>query len=131
MATILCMSSNLQATIDRLSRLLGREDGALGDAARATGGVPVHMDLGGVLVIDRWEAVVSYDPDDGTIAPVSDARWRTLALVKAAEKFPDLRELAPGPPSNAVVCGTCEGSGVLMGDVNCGVCLARGWLVTE
>lgn len=121
----------MQAAIELLSQILGREEGVLGDAARATGGVPVHMDIGGVLVIDRWEAVVSYDPDDGTIARVSDAGWRTLALVKAAEKFPDLRELAPVPPSNAVVCGTCEGSGFLVGDVNCGACLARGWLVTE
>jgi hypothetical protein len=121
--------STLPETISKLSQqvaLTGAHE--LSQAAAATGGLPVHADAGGVLVIDRAGSVLHYDPDAGTALQVTDVRWQTLALSKAARMFPELESLRPLRPSAAVDCPQCGGSGVVLGTTDCGRCFTTGWI---
>jgi hypothetical protein len=98
------------------------------EAARATGGVPAYEDLGGVLVVFGDGRVMHFDPDAKTVRAVSDPKWRSVALVKAAAKFSELASLVPSRPPDAATCPTCHGDGTLLGGVLCGVCGGSGWV---
>ena len=121
----------LAGAIGRLSQeaAAGGSPSEAREAAARTGGVPVHTDLGGVLVLAPDGSVLHYDPDSGQVNPVADDRWRVLALVKAARKFPELQPLRPRRPATAVACPQCGGDGVVLGGVDCGVCSGIGWTV--
>lgn len=121
--------SEVAAAIERLSReaAAGASLPEAREAAARTGGVPVHADLGGVLVLATDGSVLHYDPEGGRVSPVEDIRWQLLALVKAARAFPDLRQLRPGMPDTAVACERCGGRGVILGDLDCGACFGIGW----
>jgi hypothetical protein len=97
-------------------------------AAQATGGLPVYSDMGGVLVIAPDLRVLVYDPEV-LASKEADAHWRRVALVRAAEKFPELRSLMPQRPSDAEDCKACQGKGtVLKFQVTCGKCGGTGWV---
>jgi hypothetical protein len=93
-----------------------------------TGGLPVWSDMGGVLILKPDGSVLEYDKEEGTVRPASE-RSHTLALVEAALKHPELRALGPERPPEAHTCPQCSGSGVVMGNVVCGVCMRTGWLL--
>jgi hypothetical protein len=44
-----------------------------------------------------------------------DRTWVQLALVQAAARYPELRQLAPSRPTNALRCETCGGTGFIGG----------------
>jgi len=83
--------------------------------------------MGGVLVLAPDGSVLHYDPDGGRVSSVAEERWRVLALVKAARKFPELQPLRPRRPDAAVTCAQCGGEGVILGGVDCGECSGSGW----
>jgi hypothetical protein len=130
MTKVMTMEPQLAEALERLSReaATSAEPGVARDAARATGGLPVQCDMGGVLLLTPTGAVLHYDPEGGTIAPVSDDRWRTAAFVKAARKHPELTRLFPTKPSGAAICAQCSGSGRMFGTLDCGNCMGTGWL---
>jgi len=97
-------------------------------AAVLTGGVPVYADMGGVLVVTPDESVLLYDPESGEVSSVTEEQWVVLAFVKAAKRFPELRQLCPTRPETAVTCPQCKGEGVLLRSINCGLCFGKGWV---
>ncbi len=99
------------------------------EAAVATGGLPVHCDMGGVLVVTASGEVNYYDPERRITSPVTDSRWRTLALVKAARNHPELVSLRPVMPVEAIACARCSGTGRLFAIADCGECMGTGWLL--
>jgi hypothetical protein len=100
------------------------------EAAKNTGGLPVQCDMGGVLLLTPLGEVLHYDPERKTAASVTDSKWRTAALVKAARKYPELAALHPARPNDAVVCTQCGGVGRMFGVADCGVCMGTGWLAS-
>jgi hypothetical protein len=113
-----------QLSLDAASTAVSEE---ARQAAKATGGLPVLTDMGGVLVLTPAGEVFHYEPERG-IAKQADERWRTLALVKAALKHPELRALMPERPPTAMMCNACHGTGVILGTMDCGTCMGTGWL---
>jgi hypothetical protein len=101
------------------------------EAAARTGGIPVYADMGGILVVAPDGSVLHYDPDNGQVSPVREDCWRIVALVKAARKFPELRQLQPRKPDTASTCAQCGGEGVVFGNIDCGVCWGTGWTVNK
>ena len=103
------------------------ESSAIRQVAEATGALPVHVDMGGALVITAEGDVVQYDLETGaTVRPNED--WKVLALAKASRRFPELKELAPKKPPNAIQCPSCAGTGTMPGNTDCATCWATGWI---
>lgn len=115
----------LAAIITGLIREL-HDDRAL---AERTGALPVHADMGGLLLIAPDGAVLHHDPDTGRTESVHDS-WRLLARTSAADRFPALASLRPRRPPFAVDCHACRGAGRLdlAPDLPCGACFGTGWL---
>lgn len=124
-------SSQVAEAIRALSRDAAQHDrDEVRAAARLTGGVPVHWDLGGVLAVTPDGGVAYYDPETGEVCVEREAGWRTLARVKAARKYPELQTLLPERPGTAVTCSQCGGSGTVFGHIDCGACFGAGWIET-
>jgi len=104
-------------------------ESTLRDVALATDALPVHIDMGGALVVTTEGAVLEYDfeADATSVAPEN---FRLAALAKAARRFPELQDLAPRRPENAVTCPACAGTGVILGKMDCGTCMSLGWVAT-
>ena len=124
------MEREIVETLERLSQeaAISAESDSARRAAKATGGLPLQCDMGGVLVLTPLGTVLHYDPETGAVASVDDDRWKTAALVKAARRYPELIALFPVKPSNAVVCLQCRGTGMILGTLDCGKCMGAGWL---
>ena len=96
------------------------------EAAQATGGLPCWGDMGGFLVITPGGAILGYDLENN-VEEVRDEKWRRIALASAARMYPELCELMPTRPDNAVTCGECKGTGKVMdGQMLCSRCGAAG-----
>jgi hypothetical protein len=120
----------IEATIRDLSQQLrsSAESHEVRAAAAATGGAPVYADVGGILVILENGEVVCFDPETNAAEHVSDTRWRTVALVHGARKFPALASLLPVRAGAATTCPACGGSGTVLQNVTCATCFGLGWL---
>lgn len=133
--------SDLARTIEALARAVAETSpwAHLRAAALRVPGLPVHADMGGVLVLRSDGSVALYDEEHGRVEPVDRDPWRTLALIQAAKKYPaELRDLPPARPHDAVPCEDCGGTGEHRerddpGDGPgencpiCGACLGAGW----
>jgi hypothetical protein len=121
----------VSSAIRRLAEMAALEpaDSAAGQVARATGALPVHVDMGGAFVLTTDGTVLGYDYEtELTTDPPGE--WVTLALAKAARKFVELQSLASSVPSDAVQCPVCSGSGQVFG-WDCGKCSSTGWISVE
>jgi hypothetical protein len=98
-------------------------------AARATGGLPVWSDMGGLLVLMPTTEIIQYDLESRTLSPVHRPEWQVLALVKAARLHPELAGLMPARPATAASCDQCAGTGRLFDAVDCGQCMGTGWFM--
>ena len=95
--------------------------------------LPLYSDIGGTALLSPdgqvWE--LAWDADRPKL---TDKRWRILALVNGAERFPELRELLPVPREPAPVCPACQGAGRFSfppatdSRVLCFQCAGLGWL---
>jgi len=121
--------TKLKSTISRLSNEVAAADSSsyIREAAVRTGGVPVYADMGGVLVVAPDGSTLHYEPASRKIDAFVEERWRLLALVRAARKYPELSELRPARPETARSCRQCGGTGLVVGQVDCGVCDGTGW----
>lgn len=99
----------------RLVSLVSRKGADDPDAelARRTGALPVYRDMGGALTLTRDGSLVAYPDENGQAEPLLDPGWRTLALVAAAERFPELASLRPRGGSRP--CPVCQGTGRVLG----------------
>ncbi len=97
------------------------------EIADELGALLVYADIGGALALTVEGAVVHYDFESGvTSAP--DGNMQTLALVRAAKRFPELRDLAPRRPDTATECSMCFGRGLILDGMYCGKCFGKGWV---
>ena len=105
----------------------GESDPDLKEATLRTGALPVYADMTGALLITSAAEVVRYEFETGRINLVTAGPWRELALARAARKFPELDSLRPSRPNSSVTCPQCGGTGVTVGNVDCGMCYGLGW----
>ncbi len=116
--------------IERLVRVVATSADApeaYRDAARQTGALPVHCDMGGCLAMTPDGDIIEFDPETQSIRPVRDAAWTRRALVKAARRYDELADLLPQKPRDARVCAACGGQGVLVAGFDCAECGGLGW----
>jgi hypothetical protein len=91
--------------------------------------LPVYSDINGSLLITPSLEVIALN-NAGNLLPPSEqsGRSRLVALVSAAERYPDLQCLLPTRPEDASQCHVCEGRGwLLQPDMRCGECYVLGW----
>ncbi len=122
-------TENLPETIVRAIERLGRiaasdaTNPELQTAATQAPGLPVHHDMGGILVLRSDGSIAHYDPETERLSEVEDddkGRWRTYALIQASRKFPELSQIHPRRPDGATACDSCGGAGKLFDTVDCG-----------
>jgi hypothetical protein len=89
--------------------------------------IAIHED--GVMVrwvTEEWPGAQELD----------DRTWVNLALVQGAARYPELRDLIPTRPDNALTCDSCQGAGRIPGlpdnlkQIICG-CGGIGWLYPD
>lgn len=92
----------------------------------------IYADLGGAALLDLDGRVWMF-AWDGEAAWEDSAKWRLLALVIGAERFPELKELLPVRPALAPDCSSCQGTGTFahLRKVKCWECAGLGWLSDE
>lgn len=105
----------------------GGLDPVMQEAAAATGGLPIHCDMGGCLVLTSKGEVLQYDPEQRAVLPHVEDRWRELVLVKAARRYDTLAALLPRRPEEAVTCPACGGTGLVARTLDCATCVGKGW----
>src|SRR5688572_25819684 len=109
-------STDFAAAVQRLSSQQA-DDSTSQDAQRAarrTGGVVVHEDMNGVLVLMPDASAMIVEHETGLVQ-IADERWRLMALVKGARQFTSLKRWAPVKPSGAKSCPACNGTGSILG----------------
>jgi len=98
----------------------------------------VYCDMGGCLAV-RPDGEVLCVPDDPAMSVhiETDPIQRNLALIRATERYPDLQDLYPVRPDDAVSCSDCGGSGINPVTAHAGFeaiicrCGGTGWLPDE
>lgn len=102
--------------------------------ATKTGALPVHGSIGGSYLIDEHGRVLELNDSTNAISEVVDDKQVLLALVAAAEQYPEFKKLLPKRDSAARDCDECNGEGFLVlanVRLRCGKCLGLGWLSPE
>ena len=98
------------------------------ELAKSTGCLPVYADMGGTLLLSPSGEITCFDHGTDEIGPANDAGWESIARMFAAERFPDLADIRPVRPSEAVDCPNCGGTGrATQFKILCGNCNATGW----
>jgi hypothetical protein len=100
-------------------------------SARTHRALPVYADVDGTLFLTPTGEVLMKRGQDANapLVPEQSAHARVVALIAAAERFPELAEIIPARPASATTCQDCEGEGkVLNGMIRCGNCSGLGWL---
>ena len=100
------------------------------EIARGTGGVPVYADLSGGLAVKSDGTVVHYSWETREVRE-ADSGMKQIGLVRLVREHPALEELLPERPPNGVHCPACKGTGIVLENLDCGQCLALGWLVPQ
>ena len=95
--------------------------------AAALGALSVYADMGGALALTPEGEVVHYDFENGATT-IPDQNMQIFARVRAAQRFPELQELAPQRPDSATSCPICEGRGEIVYGMYCGNCCGTGWV---
>jgi hypothetical protein len=113
----------------RLAEYLSNPAAEFQDVARRYDALPVYSDVGGTLFLTPSSQVLCLQADSVDLQEEHSLEWRLVALVRAAEKFPELQPLLPARPDNAPACAACSGRGSVAGGLRCGVCLGLGWPV--
>ena len=122
------MSDSPQDNIRRrLAEYLGKADGEFRDIASRLEALPVYSDLGGTLFITPSLHILSLRSDDTVVSEELSSEWKLIALVAAAERFPELGQLLPVRPSGVTPCEVCSGTGRLQQSLRCASCFGLGW----
>jgi hypothetical protein len=93
----------------------------------AVGALSVYADMGGSLALTPEGEVVHYDFENGA-ASIPEEKMQKFARVRAAQRFPELRDLAPERPDSAISCPVCSGRGEIRRGMYCGKCVGMGWV---
>jgi hypothetical protein len=99
--------------------------------ADAIGALSVYADMSGALALTAEGEVVHYDFENGSTS-VPEQKMRIFARVRAAQRFHELRELAPRRPDSATSCPICSGRGEIPDyGMYCGHCSGTGWVDSQ
>ena len=102
--------------------------GSDSNVANKTHKLPIYGDIGGLICIDEYLNLHSYDNETGFTSPLSDYRWCTIALACGAKKYEFLRPMLPQRTDSAITCEHCKGLGYwFRSNIICGKCLGLGW----
>src|ERR1051325_6294012 len=78
--------------------------------------LPMFLDVGGCYSIRPNGEIVSFPWDEPHKVDVeNDPRIRNIVLCQGAKKYPELEELIPTRPTDAVECPDCKGTGIFQG----------------
>lgn len=113
----------------RLAEYLSNPAAEFQDLARRYDALPVYSDVGGTIFLTPSSKVLCLPTDSVDLQEEHSPEWRLVALVHAAEKFPELQPLLPVRPDNTPACAACSGCGSVAGGLRCGACLGLGWSV--
>src|SRR5688500_12377523 len=107
------MVMDVSVVIERcLSVFLAGSDSELKSIASKHRALPVYSDIGGTLFITPVLEVLALDHDGGVVPiPETSEKWRLVAVLSAAEKYPELQCLVPTRPSDACQCSACGSTG--------------------
>jgi len=119
----------------RIAEYLKSDDERLGwvrDAVRRFDFLPLYLGWVSTLGIRADGTMVRWDHEDNPeiVHRLDDPYWSRRALALGARKFPELAELVPRRPPNAVRCDVCAGTGEVRGASHliCG-CGGLGWTI--
>jgi len=101
------------------------------ELAARTGGLPVHADMGGALVVTVEGKILLLDHDTDGIEETADEATVRFARTLASRMHPALASWAPVRPADARICEACGGTGVLelaKRSFHCGKCSSTGWV---
>lgn len=110
---------NLNANI--LAKLMTRRSSLRNDwsgsdmvigLAESHGFVPLMADIGGVCGLMPDGSIVEMGWDDAAPRRVAKNSLRDQALLSAAARYPELRELIPSRLPDAAECPGCRGTGI-------------------
>ena len=99
--------------------------------------LPMFLDFGGCYGVRPNGEIVSFSWDEPyKLEAENDPRVRNIVLFQGAKKYPELEELVPARPPDAVECPDCKGTGVFQGLAEHGIvpqnivcyCGGIGWL---
>ena len=116
---------------DHLARLLGHGPGPRCfdiRIAQVTHCLPVYEYMSGSILLSTSGEFLFYDDESGSVDRLDDSRWENIALVSLTRRYPDMSDLLPPRPRNAIACPACSGAGrVPRLNVICGECAGLGW----
>jgi hypothetical protein len=103
---------------------------------------PFVTEIGALPLYFGWTETIALRPDgqlvcwsteghDAEVRPLHDGAWVLPALVAGADRYPELRELLPERPSDAVECPCRKHPLFASRQIPCGRCGGLGWLATE
>lgn len=72
--------------------------------------------------------IKAYIHANGTVHEVREDEWRCIALRSAAKWYPELKELIPKRPDDALKCEDCDGVGTFRETIWCSTCYGLGCL---
>ena len=95
--------------------------------------LPVYLGWVEVLGVRPDGSIVRWmhEDDPERVAPCGSSWERRFAGYQAASQYPELAALMPERPEDAVVCGRCDGSGIVRTpstELVCG-CGGVGWVI--
>jgi hypothetical protein len=133
--TMSVLRNVIQVLVDRWLASPSHLD--LVEAVRASGALPVYVDMGGALLL-RPDGEILCLPDGASIEALAvepDPGWRLTAVAVGAEIYPELKPLLPARPLLTEDCKWCHGRGRIRisesdhrrGPI-CGKCYGLGWL---
>ena len=124
------MSDDTETRIRRrLAEYVSDSTAELRDVVRQYDALPVYSDVGGTLFLTPTLNVLCLPADGVDVQEEHSPEWRLAALVRAAERFPELQSLLPVRADDTPPCAACSGRGSLLNGLRCGCCLGLGWLV--
>jgi hypothetical protein len=106
------------------------------EAAEAHGILPLMADMGGIVGLRQDGALLELAWDSSEPRPVTSRRWADLALLRAAQRYPELSSVLPRRTVGAAECTQCQGTGTpaaiasSLAGATC-VCGGLGWIPEE
>lgn len=126
------VDSNISRLIDQFLRDSDERLSWLRRRIRDSRFLPLYVGWSATLGIrcDHTYVRIDNEVEDAPPEEVSDAFSRRLAICQGVKKYPELSDLLPQRPSQAVDCSSCGGAGEIAGapEIVC-ECGGIGWLI--
>jgi hypothetical protein len=105
---------------------------------------PFVREHGALPLYSSWTETIGITPDGVLVSwstegewpgarPLEEFTWSALALVRGAQRYPELQSLIPNRPTASKICANCGGTGTAIAarpEIDC-VCGNLGWVPLE